>query len=323
MSTSQAVIVVGVDGSASAARALDWAIDHAVEERHGLTLVHALGAPPAAWTDIGLADPEPRSPCWRARVDGSSTVPRPGSPNARARWTSRRSWSSPIRVPSWSGSPRAPRSSCSAPAVVDLSRACCSARSARQSPGTRRAPWSSTDPHIVGGCATACWWPPTPARTREPVLEFAYHVASVRRLPLTIMHCHWDVATMGMAEENLRTASLETARLELAESVAGMSEKYPDVSVTTTLVVGAPEARVAQAVERMDLLVVGAHRRSVAGRVIHGSISMSLLEHVHVPVAVVPLDDQRLTRQSPWRRTRAVLSQETGFSTQGRSAIRR
>ena len=123
----------------------------------------------------------------------------------------------------------------------------------------------------------------------RPVLEFAYHVASVRRLPLTIMHCHWDVATMGMAEENLRTASLETARLELAESVAGMSEKYPDVSVTTTLVVGAPEARVAQAVERMDLLVVGAHRRSAAGRVIHGSISMSLLEHVHVPVAVVPL----------------------------------
>jgi nucleotide-binding universal stress UspA family protein len=44
-----------------------------------------------------------------------------------------------------------------------------------------------------------------------------------------------------------------------------------------------------QAAEKMDLLVVGAHRRSPVGRVIHGSVSMQLLEHAHVPVAVVPL----------------------------------
>ena len=33
-------VVVGVDGSPSCERALDWAVDHAVRERRQLTLAH-------------------------------------------------------------------------------------------------------------------------------------------------------------------------------------------------------------------------------------------------------------------------------------------
>ena len=44
-------VVVGIDGSPSSDRALDWAIDLAVRERRQLTLAHGFDPAGVAWTD--------------------------------------------------------------------------------------------------------------------------------------------------------------------------------------------------------------------------------------------------------------------------------
>jgi nucleotide-binding universal stress UspA family protein len=289
MSTSQAVIVVGVDGSPSATQALDWAIDHAVAEHRGLILVHALGNPPAPWTDIGLADP----PGMFAALEhvGQQILD-----EASAR-VAERSSELAVELVLEFADPRSllVRESERAALVVLGSRG--------------RGPVPSLLLGSVGSavarhalCPVVIHRPSHRGLVRNgilvatdaseasrAVLEFAYHVASVRRLPLTVLHCRWDVVMMSRIEAELPNSGLETDRLHLSESMAGMGEKYPDVKVTTTVVNGSPEARVAQAAEKMDLLVLGAHRHSRVGQVMYGSLSMALLEHAHLPVAVVPL----------------------------------
>jgi nucleotide-binding universal stress UspA family protein len=41
--------------------------------------------------------------------------------------------------------------------------------------------------------------------------------------------------------------------------------------------------------DHMDLLVVGAHQRGRWHQTLFGSVSVSLVEHAHSPVAVVPI----------------------------------
>ncbi len=65
-----------------------------------------------------------------------------------------------------------------------------------------------------------------------PVLEFAYRLASVRSLPLAVVHC----ATRPVARTSLPESSIapddQALHMLLSESVAGLSEKFPDVQVT-------------------------------------------------------------------------------------------
>jgi nucleotide-binding universal stress UspA family protein len=289
MRTSQGVIVVGIDGSTSAAHALEWATDQAVAEHRGLSLVHALGNPPAAWTDVGLADPP--AVFEALELEGQKIL------DVAAARVAGRASEVPVETVLEFIDPRSllVRESEHAALVVLGSRGRGPVRSLLLGSVGAAVARHAMCPVVIhrpsrhGLVRNGILVATDAGEDSRAVLEFAYHVASVRRLPLTIMHCQWDVAGMGMGEQDLPRASLETERLELAVSVAGMAEKYPDVSVSTELVVGSPESRVVQAVEKMDLLVVGAHRRSPFGRVIHGSISMSLLEHAHVPVALVPL----------------------------------
>ena len=74
-----------------------------------------------------------------------------------------------------------------------------------------------------------------------PVLEFAFEQASLRGWPLTVMHCFWDVTAAMVGRGVVATMpddGLDDLRLMLAESVAGLAEKYPDVVVTRELARG-------------------------------------------------------------------------------------
>ena len=80
----------------------------------------------------------------------------------------------------------------------------------------------------------------------------------------------------------------EAVRRTLAEAVAGLAEKYPDVDVTLD---GVPKSAVDHLVELSDhvgLVVVGSHRRSRLGRLTHLSTSRVVVEHARCTVAVVP-----------------------------------
>ena len=124
----------------------------------------------------------------------------------------------------------------------------------------------------------------------RPVLEYAFAQASLRRTPLTVMHCFWDVAaaTGGKGVVQDDDKDLSDLRLLLAESVAGLAEKYPDVQVTQELARGLVDECLADLAPAAELLVVGRAERHGWSRFVHTSCALAVVERARTTVAVVP-----------------------------------
>ena len=124
-----------------------------------------------------------------------------------------------------------------------------------------------------------------------PVLAFAFREASLRSLPLKVVHYVYDVRSALVGTPMVRSLSENTEEhaVALAESLAGYREDYPDVHLTVETHPGLlPEQGLIQLSRDADLTVVGTHQRGVLGRILAGSVSESVLEHAIGPVAVVP-----------------------------------
>ena len=78
------------------------------------------------------------------------------------------------------------------------------------------------------------------------------------------------------------------SRLLLSESVAGLSEKFPDVHVTLQLGYGLVDECLTRGTRPMDLIVVGRHPVHSLAKLLAGSMSTAVLERSDSPVAVVP-----------------------------------
>lgn len=126
-----------------------------------------------------------------------------------------------------------------------------------------------------------------------PVLEFAFAQASLRRLPLTVLHCFWDV-TAAVASYRRRSGTdlpapeLDDLERALSESLAGLKEKYPDVDVSLMLEHGLVDETIVRHGQHWDLVVVGRHPVDSLGRVLIGSIATAVTERARTTVAVVP-----------------------------------
>lgn len=83
----------------------------------------------------------------------------------------------------------------------------------------------------------------------------------------------------------------EEERLLLAESMAGWSEKYPDVPIEARVVRGHPVHCLAQEAAHARLLVVGSRGRGAVRSLVLGSVSHGVLHHAAGPVAVVHRSD--------------------------------
>jgi nucleotide-binding universal stress UspA family protein len=125
-----------------------------------------------------------------------------------------------------------------------------------------------------------------------PVIEFAYQQASLRGLPLTVLHCFWDAIVVAKAIRSGRAwgpdDDNEDLRVVLAESVAGLRTRFPDVRVTLTLKHGLVDQALVSQGEPWDLIVVGRHPMTTPVRLFLGSIATTILERAHATVAVVP-----------------------------------
>jgi nucleotide-binding universal stress UspA family protein len=130
----------------------------------------------------------------------------------------------------------------------------------------------------------------------RPVLEFAYREASLRGLPLTVLHAAWspESGTMEAVYLPAFPQDRESEMMALAESMAGLAEKYPDVRVTTQLREGRPDELVVDVGRRMDLIVVGSHQPEGPERLLLGSVAVAVVEEATCPVAVVPVGPARL-----------------------------
>jgi len=292
---SSGSIVVAVDGSEHATRAVQWAVEQAGFERRRLVVVNAAGEGDvrgAAWADIASTYPYGPSDILhrsRAIVDDAAELARGIRPGLT------------IETHPVIGDPRqvlvdlSPR----AHLIVMGSRGRGTFRSAllgsvsaavskhAECPVVVCRPLSAntlTHGVVVGADGT-------PASLT--VIEFAFQLASFRQLPLTVVHCFWDVAAARVDVQELprgedSPAAQADLRLLLSESIAGLSEKYPDVEVTLRLTHGLVDEGLAAIADGAGLVVVGRHPRHGLSRVLSIALATAVLERAHCPVVVVP-----------------------------------
>jgi nucleotide-binding universal stress UspA family protein len=122
------------------------------------------------------------------------------------------------------------------------------------------------------------------------LVEHAYREASYRQAPLTIVHCVWDglVAQARWADVSESDPQAAEARLRIAESVAGMGEKFPDVEMHVRVTRGAIDACLVDLSAKHELMVIGRPPRSLRVRLALAGLAVPIAEHAHCPVLVVP-----------------------------------
>lgn len=284
-------IVVGVDGSESSLRALAWAVEQARSEGRSLTLVHAIHAVTPAYMDAAAVYPQEARDALRA--DGQQVL------SAAHAEVERRAPGLDVHEVMRFEDPRE--------LLLDLSRDAASIVLGSRGRGRLRSLLlGSVGVALVrhAHCPVVIHRPGYPGAVRNGilvgadaseesrvVLEFAFREASLRGLPLTVVHCFWDVQAGDLGGYVVPEASFdpETEKMLLSESMAGLGEKYPDVVVTSSVARGQAHEVLIRLTERMDLVVVGAHQSGPVVRMLFGSVSVAVVEHASCPVAVVPL----------------------------------
>lgn len=263
-------IVVAVDGSQHADRAVGWAAEQAALEDRPLTVVAVgRGAQTTAATAldlVGRLEHPPSARAWRTDGDPRAVL---------VELTTR----VPLVVMGSRGRGSF-RSLLGSVSTAVTRQAACPVVVCRP-----RADASFTPGIVVGADGTA---------ESGPVLDFAFRQASLRGLPLTVVHTSWDVVA-AMAELHAGpdarppTPEAEELRLVLAESVAGFTERFPDVAVELEVRYGLVDEKLSPRGHARDLIVVGRHPMTTVGRILTGSVATAVVERSQSSVAVVPV----------------------------------
>ena len=123
-------------------------------------------------------------------------------------------------------------------------------------------------------------------------LAFAFEEASETAAPLVAVHAWLDpavTAALGPAVTRPGDPALlaEGQDLLLAESLAGWSEKYPDVQVTRRIVHAHPVQALMESAEGARMVVVGSRGRGAVRSLLLGSVGHGVLHLARCPVAIV------------------------------------
>ena len=282
-------IVVGVDGSETSDRAVDWAAEQARLEGRDLTLVHATGTVgPAAllWLDQAGVDSEVAMDGVRREaerlLDTVADRVAAAAPDVEVRGV-----------------------------VADLDARDLLLELAREAAmvvvGSRgRGPVKSL---LLGSVAHALSRDPVcPVVVLRPLgesgarrgivvgvdalgtstaaLAFAYRQASLRRLPLRVVHAIWD-ARKSTGEVGPDEEGYDAERRMLAETLAGMAEQYPDVAAEPVLARGMVDRVLVRLAEEAELVVVGMHDRGGLAGLVRGRTASIVTEQSSGTVAVV------------------------------------
>ncbi len=263
-------IVVAVDGSEHAARALEWAAEQAHLEGRELVAVHASAEPDVARAIVHEAVDTVR----RLRRDVPATPwPVVGDPREVLVEMSARAH----LVVMGSRGRGVLRSMLLGSVSSEVSR-----RAACPVVVCRPVPAGTGARGVVVGVDG------TPQAL--PVVELAFQQASLRGLPLTVVHIVWDVvaAVAGLRGVSVDATGEDELRLLLSESVAGLAEKYPDVEVDLRLAHGLIDEVLTGLADERGLVVVGRQPHDVPDRWISGPIATAVLERASCTVIVVP-----------------------------------
>ncbi len=127
-----------------------------------------------------------------------------------------------------------------------------------------------------------------------PVLDFAFAVAAARELPVTIVHCFWDVvrAPDGAREVSDDESGYDKERALVVAAGRSMSERYPDVEVRHVLSRGFTDVQLIDSSRDAELIVLGHSRKPFLTEFMYGSVAPRVVEHAHCPAAVVPVGEE-------------------------------
>jgi nucleotide-binding universal stress UspA family protein len=124
--------------------------------------------------------------------------------------------------------------------------------------------------------------------TSEAATEFAFEAAAARRVPLVAVHTWWDLVAGPALAALLDLDAIELEeRRRLSQRLAGWSEKYPEVRVEQSVSRGHPAQVLIQLSARAQLLVVGSRGRGELAGLVLGSVSNAVVHRARCPVAVV------------------------------------
>jgi nucleotide-binding universal stress UspA family protein len=283
-------IVVGVDSSPASEYAVTWAAKEALLQHRGLTLVHAqallstnqlaalgtAGIPPQQIDDQTREDAEHTLEHARSlaadQLPGSEiqTVLEVGDP--RSLLLDLASTASMVVVGSRGHGPVA--------GLLLGSVSGALVRHAETSVAVIRPRDGAGDGVLVAADGSDASLGP---------VEHAYREASIHQLPLTILHCLWD-GLAAKARWSLVPDSDpegEATRQRIAGSIAGLAEKFPEVTVRVAVTQGAIDSCLVDWSAEYDLLVIGRPPRSLGQRLTFGGITTSVAEHAHSPVLVI------------------------------------
>ncbi|MFK0258897.1 universal stress protein [Streptomyces sp. NPDC090445] len=113
---------------------------------------------------------------------------------------------------------------------------------------------------------------------------FAFDEADLRRAAVRAVSV-WQPPLFLLHDEEV---ALQAQRALLAETTAGLSERYPDVRLTHEVLVGHPVEELARAAEHALAVVVGRRGRGGYTGMRLGSVVHGLLHRAHCPVITVP-----------------------------------
>jgi nucleotide-binding universal stress UspA family protein len=284
-------IVVGVDGSQHADRALHWAIQQAVAEHRPLTLVHTIHSVTPAFIDAAIVDTSSARSvldvAGQKVLDDARSKVELAAPDLEVHEVFDLADPRDVLLQLSEGAAMLVVGSRGRGKLRSLLLGSVSVALVRHA----HSPVVVIRPEDVGTVRNGVLVGVDGSAESRSVLEFAYRQASLHDLPLTVLDCIWDIqaGTMGAYVVPDAPEDLEVERRALAEAMAGMQEKYPEVHVTTQMARGIPQEALVRLGGRMDLIVVGAHQNSRIRQALLGSVSVAVVESATCPVAVVPL----------------------------------
>jgi nucleotide-binding universal stress UspA family protein len=126
----------------------------------------------------------------------------------------------------------------------------------------------------------------------DQAISYAFEEAHLRGASLVVAH-----AGSGGSREFSDSPGLVSQLLEpWAGKLVPWEARYPEVPVRAVIAAGRPTELLLELSEQAQLIVVGTRNRGAAARAVLGSTSRFLLRHAQCPVAVVGLDVHRESR---------------------------
>lgn len=283
-------VVVGVDGSASSARAAQWAATMAARLNCPLHIVSAVQDPTFYMAESALVIP---AEVWQQQrhtaediVDKLAASSRESHPDLAVstgvdsapatEMLVELSRTSRLLVVGNSGSGLLTSLLLGSTARFVTDHAHCPVVVWRDTQADNR----SDQPVVVGVDGSA---------TSEVAIESAFDIASHLGVPLVAVHA-WDAVshTGGVTLPGLIDwpALEREERALLSESLAGWADKYPDVTVDHVVRQGSAARTLVELSATSQLVVVGSHGRRGVARLVLGSTSSNLAHHGRCPVLI-------------------------------------